>query len=388
MESVNNAIINEEYFPNFYNLYSNGWNFLNTYSPRNSCATGNNEFSTLTSLYSIYNTCTANVYKKNTYFNSIFNLFNEHGYNTTSMHNFTEWYYYRSTIHKNMGSQKFYGANDLKIKTSVYGEWPSDVEFFEKAFDILLNNESNKPFMTFLTTVTSHQPYSTASTLGDLHKDYFKSLGYSTASARYLSKLKVLDDAIGVMIQKLTESQKLDDTVIVMLADHYPYGLNKSSLKEVIDHDITEYEAERTPFVIYNSSMTSETFTQYNSYINVLPTIANLFNLNYDPRLYMGDDLFSDTYESRVVFADGSWKNELAFYDASTSKIKYYTDFQYTIEEIQRINLEIDAKISMSSMAIKNNYFKYLENKYKEFESTNNSTSDVDININETNINN
>lgn len=369
MESVNEAIINEEYFPNFTSIYNNGWSWVNTYSPRNSCATGNNEFSTLTSLYSIYNTCTANVYKNNTYFESIFNLFNNKGYTTRSMHDFTEWYYYRSTIHKNMGSGKFYGANELGIKTAgVYGEWPSDIEFFEQAFDIILEDSTDTPWMTFLTTVTTHQPYSTSSTYGDLYKDYFKSLGYSTTTSRYLSKLKVLDEAIGVMIDKLKDAGVFEDTVIVMLADHYPYGLNKTYISEMITHDLSDYEIEKTPFVIYNASLEGKSFTEYNSYINLLPTLANLMNLDYDPRLYMGSDLLSDDYNSMVVFADGSWKNELAYYNASTGKIKYYTDFTYTTDEIQEINTEIDLKISMSTKAIKNNYFSYLEEKLNEYE--------------------
>jgi len=368
MESVNEAIINAEYFPNFTNLYNNGWHWENTYSPRNSCATGNNEFSALTGLYSIYNSCTANVYKKNTYFESIFNLFSNKGYVTTSMHDFNEWYYYRSTIHKNMGSGKFYGAKDLGIKTAgYYGEWPSDVEFFEKAFDIILNDNSDAPWMTWLTTVTSHQPYSTSSTYGDLYKDDFKKLGYSNAVSRYLSKLKVLDEAIGVMVDKLKAAGEWENTVIVMLADHYPYGLSKSYIKEIIDHDLSEYEIEKTPFVIYNAEMESKTFSDYNSYINLVPTIANLMNLDYDPRLYMGTDLLSEDYESLVVFADGSWKNEKAYYNASTSKIKYYTEEKYTAEEVQKINNEVSLKISMSSKAIKNNYFEYLNKKIEEY---------------------
>lgn len=361
LESVNEAIINEEYFPNFYNLYSNGWHWDNTYSPRNSCATGNNEFSAMTSLYSIYNTCTTNTYKNNKYNQAIFNLFNDKGYNTTSMHNFKEWYYYRSTIHPNMGSGKYYGSSDLDIKTAnYYGEWPSDVEFFEKAFNIILNDESDKPFMTWLTTVTSHQPYTSSSTYGDLYKDEFKAKGYSTAVSRYLSKLKVVDEAIGKMVEMLKEKNELDNTVIVMLADHYPYGLNKAAISEMIDHDLSDYDIEKTPFVIYNSSMEPKSFDEYNSYINVVPTIANLMNLPHDPRLMMGTDLLSEDYESRVVFADGSWKNEIAFYNASTSKVTYYTEKIYTSEEIQSINTDVSLQISMSSKAIKNNYFNYL----------------------------
>lgn len=376
MESVNEAIINEEFFPNFTKLYNDGWHWENNYSPRNSCATGNNEFSAMTGLYSIYNTCTSNVYKNNTYYQSIFGLFNDKGYTTTSMHNFVEWYYKRKTIHPNMGSGKYYGADSLDIKTSHYGEWPSDVEFFEKAFDIVLNDESDAPFMTWLTTVTSHQPYSVSSTYGDLYKDEFKKLGYSTTVSRYLSKLKVVDEAIGVMLEKLTEAGELDNTVIVMLADHYPYGLNKSYISEMIHHDLNDYEIEKTPLVIYNSEMTSKTFTEYSSYINLVPTLANLMNLDYDPRLYMGNDLLSEDYKSRVVFADGSWKNEIAYYNASTSKIKYYGEETYTSSEIQEINNEVGLKISMSSKAIKNNYFNYLEKKINEYEE-NNSNSEL-----------
>ena len=380
MESVNEAIINEEYFPNFSNLYNNGWSWENTYSPRNSCATGNNEFSAMTGLYSIYNSCTANVYKKNNYFEAVFNLFNNKGYTTNSMHNYSEWYYYRSTIHKNMGSGKYYGSSDLGMNTpNYYGEWTSDIEFFDKAFDIILNNDTDKPFMTWLTTVSSHQPYSTASTYGDMYKKEFKELGYSTPVARYLSKLKVLDEAIGVMVDKLKEKGKWEDTVIVMLADHYPYGLSKSYIKEIIHHNLNDYDIEKTPFVIYNAEMEPKTFSEYNSYINLVPTLANLMNLDYDPRLYMGTDLLSDEYQSLVAFADGSWKNEIAYYNASTSKIKYYTEVTYTAEEIQKINTEIDLKISMSSKAIKNNYFDYLNKEIIKYNENNTIKEEVEL---------
>lgn len=55
MESVGEIIINKDLYPNFYKLYSEGISFKNNYSPRNSCATGNNEFSGMTSLYTIQN---------------------------------------------------------------------------------------------------------------------------------------------------------------------------------------------------------------------------------------------------------------------------------------------------------------------------------------------
>ncbi len=365
MESVNDIFINEEDFPNFYKLYNEGWHWENNYSPRNSCATGNNEMSTMTSLYSIQNTCTANTYRKNTYFESIFNLFNNKGYRTFSAHDYTAHYYYRDEIHKNMGSGHYYDVEELGIDfSSQYKNWASDEDFMVKVLDILDTFDKDDKVMSYLTTVTSHQPYSVSCIQGDYYLDLFKDEDISMDLKRYKSKLTYLDRGLGVLINGLEERGKLDDTVIVLFGDHYPYGIAKKTINTVLDYDVTvDYEAERVPFVIYNSEMEAKTFKEYTSYINILPTIANLFNLDYDPRLYMGTDLFSEDYKSLVVFSDGSWKNELAYYDAAKGNIEYYTDKEYSVEEIQEINSMIDLKMNMSSLAIKNNYFNYLYNK-------------------------
>lgn len=383
MESVNDIIINEEYFPNFYKMYSNGWHWENNYSPRNSCATGNNEMSGMLSLYSIQNTCTANVYKENKYSESIFGVFNKSGYKTTSMHNFTEHYYFRNEIHTNMGSGKYYGVEDLEIDYSnTYGVWSSDEDFMTQVVNLLSGYDKEENFMTWLTTVSSHQPYN-SSKFGDIYYDLFKDLPYSTKVKKYMSKLKVLDNGLGILLNGLEEKGLLDDTVIVLFGDHYPYGIETDQLNEVLSYDTTvDNNNERVPFVIYNKEVESKAFKEYTSYINILPTLANLFNLEYDPRLYMGSDLLSDTYESITVFADGSWKNEMAFYDASRSKVTYYTDKTYTNEELIEINTKVNNKILYSSLAIKNNYFNYLNEKKKEYQETNNLDEEINTDLN------
>lgn len=363
LESVNDIIINKEDYPNFYKMYSEGWHWKNNYSPRNSCSTGNNEMSGMTSLFSIYNTCTANNYRKNTYFEAIFNLFNNKGYNTFSAHDYTEHYYYRNEIHTNMGSNAYYGVEKLGIEySSIYKNWASDEDFMNKVLE-LIDNVDNKNFMAWLTTVSSHQPYYYSSIEGDKYLSLYEDMDIRTDLKRYKSKLKILDNALGILLNGLEKKGILDDTVIVMYGDHYPYGLSTDTINTVLDYDTNvDYENERVPFVIYNNGIESKEFDSYTSYINILPTVANLFDLDYDPRLYMGSDLLSKDYESMVIFADGSWKNEYAYYNASRSSIEYYTDKTYTIEELQNINNKIDLKIKMSGLAIKNNYFNYLYN--------------------------
>ena len=384
MESVDNILLNEEYYPNFAKLYKNGWYWENAYSPRNACSTGNNEMTGMISLYSIYRTCTANVYKNNKYEESIFGLFNKAGYVTSSYHDYTEKYYYRSTIHKNMGSYNYYGVDDLQIPWNAeYKEWPSDVLLMDKSSEIFTQDS---PFMAWITTVSPHQPYYSDSELSKVYYDYFKDTGYPSNVKRYMSKLKVMDDSIGELLDILEQKGILDDTVIVLYADHYPYGLSNSEISKVLGNEINaNNEVDRTPFVIYNSNMEPKTFSEYTSYANIVPTVANLFGLDYDPRLYIGSDLLSEDYENKVVFADGSWQTPIGFYNVSNGNMKYFGDETYTNEEIVNINTNVDNMIKYSNLAIKTNYFEHLfteMNKYPKSKNETNNESENDYNNN------
>ena len=175
MESANDILINKEYFPNFYKLYTHGYSFDNNYSPRNSCATGNNEFSTITSLYSIANTCTMNTYINNTYEESMFAKFRKAGYTVETFHDFTEGYYKRSIAHINFGAEKYYGVQSLGIPFEVkYGEWASDEDLMNKYLTIIDEYDKEKPFFSYITTVSSHMPYSASSAYGDIYLDLTK----------------------------------------------------------------------------------------------------------------------------------------------------------------------------------------------------------------------
>lgn len=360
IESGSNVLLNyPEYFPNIAKLYNEGWAWDNAFSPRNTCATGNNEMSTLTSLYSINNSCTANLYKDNTYYNALFNLFNYKGYKTSSYHDYTEYYYYRSIIHPNMGSGRYYNVYDLGIKLGTENKpWPNDVELIEKAVPYFINEDK---FMVWMTTVSSHMSYNISSVTGDLYLDLFADEDWSMPIKRYMSKLKIVDNAIGELINELSAAGKLDDTVITLFADHYPYAFGADEFQEITKYDVSgNGDVDRTPFIIYNPSLTPTKFDEYTSFINILPTLANLFNLDYDPRLYTGHDLLDSDYPNIVIFADGSWRSDIAYYDASTSKLNYLGDETYTDEEIIAINTKVKDDIDMSNLAIKKNYMEYL----------------------------
>lgn len=378
MESVNEiSIMNQEDFPTLYKMYHEGISFTNNFSPRNNCSTGNNEFTVLSSLFTINNTCTANTYASNTYFQGAFNVFNNKGYYTSSYHNYTEQYYRRNKIHKGLGSQKFYGVTALGMTyDEAYEEWPSDVDMFKHAKDKYMNQEK---FMSYFASVTTHQTYNVPSKMGDKYKEEFQKKGYSTTLSRYLSKMKTLDEALEELLKELEEMGKLEDTVIALFGDHYPYGLTDSQINEYLSKNGADYvvrrnstttkDVDRIPMFIYNAETEPIQVEQYTSIIDLLPTLLNLFNMDYDPRYYLGTDIFSKQHVSRVVFADGSWQNELGYYHAPNNKMNYVEGAkELSNAELKEINQEIKTRQKMSASAIKANYFKYLGEGLKKYQ--------------------
>lgn len=367
MESTNEIFINEKEYPTLYKLYNEGFSFRNNYSPRNNCSTGNNEMTSMTSLFTINNTCTANTYKNNVYPQAIFNIFNNKGYMTSSYHDYAEYYYARRTIHPNMGSMVYRNVNELKIPwSSVYEEWPSDVDLVKNASPYFINQDK---FMVYLTSVTPHQPYTVSSENGNKHLSEFDDYNYSTPVKRYMSKLKELDAALKELLDTLEANGKLDDTVIALFADHYPYGLTTKQINTVLPYDVTvNNEVDRTPMVIYNSAVKGEKIEKYTSILDLLPTLLNMFNMDYDPRFYLGTDIFSSD-GGRTVFADGSWQDEIGYYSATSGVFKNSGEATYTSEELLSINTEIQTRQKMSAIAIKTDYFNKLFkeiNKIKE----------------------
>ncbi len=263
MESVNEiAIYNEEYFPTLYKMYHEGISFKNNYSPRNNCSTGNNEFTVLSSLFTINNTCTANTYASNKYPEAVFNIFNNAGYKTSAYHDYTQKFYRRSKILPNLGANKYYGVEDLKIPYSTNYTEADDKDMFIAAQKYYMNEDK---FMAYFATVTPHQSYIDSQICSERYYKKYRDLGYSSNLSRYLSKMQVMDEAFQELLKQLEETDKLKDTVIAVFGDHFPYGLTDSQINEFLEknnagytinrNSTTNKNVDKTPMFIYNSEM-------------------------------------------------------------------------------------------------------------------------------------
>ncbi len=352
VEALDMAAIDPELTPTLYRLTQEGWYFDNYYAPKFSCTTGESEFIALTSIIPSNAVCTPFAYVDNNYSSSIFNLFNDSGYTSTSYHGWSDQYYPRTELHKNMGST-FYNADDLGFSTD--GGWTSDVSLMEKAYPIFSQNDK---FFSFMITVSMHFSYDFDDATTRKNWDQVKDLDTSTAMKRYLAKAIEFDESLEYLLNTLEQDDILDDTVIVLFGDHHPYNLNFDYVNErsYVDR-YTDLNEDLMPFIIYNNTVEPQTISKTASTFDILPTLANLFDLNYDPRYYIGKDIFSNE-ETIALFPSGSWVTDKAVYFASSNKYKL-KDPTVDEEYIQKINKILNDKFTASDNTLKKDYFKY-----------------------------
>ena len=359
IEAFDYMAIDKTLTPTLYMMVNEGLFFDNFYSPQFSCATGQSEFAALTSLVPESASCTINTYAENDFYHSIFNLFNQHSYYSSSYHNWIYQYYYRAVVHESMYSSRFYGYDDLPFKR-IQG-WQSDKDLFLLA---LPNFVEHDRFFSFIITSSTHFPYDVASTLGDRYLDTIDDVypDYPMEVKRYLSKAIELDKGLAVLLAHFEETDSLDTTVFVLFGDHHPLKMD-TSLFNLYSYNNTDrstsYAKSKTPFIIYNSEVTPNTYHLPLSPIDILPTLANLFDLNYDPRFYLGNDYFS-TSDKLVYFSSGSWLNENGYYNASLSQFITFKDQdELTIEKLNEINNKVKNIFNIAKLIYRSDYYHY-----------------------------
>lgn len=350
-ESLDFMAIDEDLTPTLYKMWNNGYHFTNHYSPIYSCATGDSEFTAMTSIYPYRSVCTPYEVLDTNLETSLAGLFKQEGYTVKAYHNWTDQFYKRSKLEYAYGFEDYKDFEQLKIK-AIKG-WQSDVELVNKALPEFINEDR---FFTFLITSSMHWPYDEDSNLGNkyiseinkYHKDY------PIEVKRYLSKSMEFDRALETLLKSLEEAGKLDNTVISFFSDHRPFKFESDIFKKystIVDRNKT-YGNYLTPFVIYNSKLNGEEINNVCSTIDNLPTIANLFGLNYDPRLYMGKDAFTD--ECIVVMNNLDWITNKGSYKKSTDKASTGITDEYK----EKINAHIKNMTNISKTILDYDYFK------------------------------
>ena len=128
-----------------------------------------------------------------------------------------------------------------------------------------------------------------------------------------------LDKALEYTLQYLEETGHLEETVLCLSADHYPSGLEQETRTELNGGESVDmrFDVYHSTLILWSDSMTEPVrVTKPCSSLDILPTLSNLFGLEYDSRLLMGRDILSDS-EGLVVLSDRSFLTESGRYDAA-----------------------------------------------------------------------
>ena len=358
-ESFNEIAVREDLTPTLYKLINSGFKFNNFYTPTISSTIGG-EFQELTGLVAASGFVTPWKSGTNSFPFGIANSFKVLDYNTFAYHNNSAYFQDRNKYLKALGFDNFLGCyNGLEKKINCKA-WPqSDVEMINATIDDYIN--SDEPFFVYYATVSGHGGYTFSSNaMAKKHKSEVENLNYSEGPLAYLAAQIELDRALETLIEKLQESGKLDNTVIALVGDHYPYYLSLDEVNEISSYKKDSViSANKSNFILWNSKMDTIEVNKVGSQIDVLPTIYNLFGVKYDSRLIIGKDILS-TEPGLAIFGNRSWVSDKGAYYAASKKFVASGE-EVSDDYINYMNNLVANRINMSNKIIKNNYYKKVE---------------------------
>ncbi len=277
------------------------------------------------------------------------------GYNAYAFHGHDYDYYSRNEYLENLGF--VYKAHGQGL--DVVYSWPeSDIEVIDKTTGDYVNNE---PFVTYYMTISGHREFNFSDNyICYKNRDLVADEPYSSNVRAYLACQLELEKSMELLMQRLEEAGVLENTVIVLTADHYPNGLTDAEMSELAGHEISDnFGRFRNGAFIYKAGMTPETVDAPSSHLDLLPTLSNLFGLDFDSRLYMGRDVFSDA-EPFVMFRDRSWITDLACYNSNTGEVTNYTDTPVSEEYIQQKHNDLSNRFTVSTWILENDFWRQL----------------------------
>lgn len=153
-----------------------------------------------------------------------------------------------------------------------------------------------------------------------------------------------------------------DKTCIVLTNDHYPYGLTEDEYNELAgqEMDLT-FEKYRNSFICYVPGLSENIVVdEYCSTADILPTLLNLFGVDYDSRLLAGTDVLSNGVHMAVL-SDKSFLTKTFRYNAGTETV-IPADESIVIsdEQLEAYRLYVDNKFQMSSNIVNSDYYAHV----------------------------
>lgn len=341
MESIDDWLVDEEVMPTLSKLSNSGINFTNRYAPFfGGAMTINSEFASVSGLYSVVSEKA--IYNYNNNFDySLPSLFKENGYIVNSIHMNNAEFYNRKNFHLSLGFDHHFALYNMGLKSDF--SFDSNIILDDDSFELIISKDK---FMTFITTYSAHVPYSGNSMCDKLKE---KNIDLLVEGDEELSCLRLLandtDKFLELLIKRLDENNLLNDTVLVMFSDHYSYGYSDvAKIKNTDNNNLIQH----TPFVIWSNDVNGRVVDAIVDTADIPVILFNMFGIDYNPKLYMGTDVFSSYHENFVYFSDYTW------YDG----VNYSEDIEVN-DYSKKISEIVSEKININSKIISSDYYNY-----------------------------
>lgn len=364
-EAFSEKIVSPELTPTIHRLMTKGINFRD-YTQQASAGTIGGEYQHIFGLFpsdggaSFYNM------SSNTNWFTMGAQLTELGYYGKTFHNGEYTYYDRDVTHNKIGYSDEYLACGNGLEELITNSWPrSDLEMFEATMPMYIDKQ---PFSVYYMTVSGHSLYSRSdNAMSAKNWEYVEDMDLSdTIKAYYAANLE-LEFALAHMVKTLEDAGIADDTVIVLTTDHFPYGLDEEGslgnlpyLAELYGYEPENYlERDESGLIVWCGEMEDwepiVIDTPVGS-IDILPTLCNLFGLDWDSRLLPGRDVFSDA-EPLVFNFVYDWKTDKGTYISSTGTFTPREGVSVDSNYVSRINSIVRAKMDYCWSVMEKDYF-------------------------------
>lgn len=353
--------VDETLTPTLYKLVNHGFKFNNYYQPIYNCSTSDGEFINQLSILPGVSTCsmksTDGVYLPY----NMGLMMGNYGYNRYAFHGWTYTYYNRDKTIPNLG-YTYYGYDKYKkgykyALSGIKDSWPtSDIDVVNSSYGIYSKDER---FLAYYMSISGHLEYnfSGGNAMSTKNKDLVKNVKANNNIKAYIASQIEFDRSLEILMSDLERDGLLDDTVIVISADHYPYGLSNDDIRSYVDWMKDDnFDLYKNNLIIYNPEYQDIEVDKYTSSLDLLPTLLNMFGVKYDSRLLIGRDIFSES-DDLVIFNNKSWITSKGRYNYPDKKFEPFTD---DIEEgyVDKINEMVKTKFQMSKLLISKDYYR------------------------------
>ena len=364
-ESFSTGAIHEQLTPTLYRLANEGIVFNNFYSTYPDTTT-DGEYTMCLGLYpdTTRSKSMSSFYaSRNSYMPfALGNVFQEQfGIQAYGYHNYLGSYYGRDESHTNIGYSMKFAQDGMWFSTA----WPaSDLEMMEQSVDDYLSADAQ--FHAYYMTFSGHYKYDRhVNVMADrnfntvYHSEYAEDLSYG--SRCYLACNIELDKALEYLMQRLEEAGVADKTAIVLAGDHFPYGLSEEEYGELVGYEIDAFNKFKSTLIFWVGGLEENIVVdEYCSTADILPTILNLWGVDYDSRMLAGTDVFSDG-QHIAILRDRSFFTDKVWMDANKGEIRYLVDeSELPANYVENMIKLVETKYSISRDILNTAYYNFV----------------------------